>query len=103
MKRVVFITPAESFPGFELAGMEQVPADAGGVSALLMQQLADTTTGLVALDERLSAHVPDELLARLDREHPGRVTILPSPLPVSKNLAEELIRQAIGYHVRFKG
>jgi len=103
MKRVVFITPADAWPGFELAGMEHIVADSAGVSTLLVDQLTDASTGLVALDERLHAHVPEELLTHLDREYPGRITILPSPLPAASNLALEIIRQAIGYHVRFRG
>jgi len=103
MKRVVFLTPVDAWPGFELAGMEQIVTDGEGISALLMEKLTDLSTGVVVLDERLHAHVPEELLTRLDREHPGRITILPSPLPADSNLALQIIRQAIGYHVRFRG
>ena len=103
MKRVVFITPEGAWPGFQLAGMEQMVTTKAGAPQVLRQQADDPATGLVVLDDRLSSEVSEELLARLDRHHPGKITILPSPHPGERNFALDIIRQAIGYHVRFKG
>lgn len=103
MKRIIFLTPSTAWPGFQLAGMEQLLATSQSAAELLKAQTFDPAVGLVVLDERLRAHIPDELLTRLDHQHPGKVTILPAPEAGETNFALEIIRQAIGYHVRIKG
>jgi vacuolar-type H+-ATPase subunit F/Vma7 len=102
MKRITFLTPDDAWPGFVLAGMEHLIATPESVELLLREQVEDRNTGLVILDERLSEHLKSDSLAQIDRHHPGKVTILPSPEGGESQFALEIIRQAIGYHVRFK-
>lgn len=100
MKRVVFLTPNDAWPGFELAGMEQQIAESNTAVSQLLEQVSDPETGLIVIDERLLAYLDDDLLMRLDRQAPGKVTVLPAPEPGESTLALEIIRKAIGYHVR---
>lgn len=103
MKRIVFVTPSSALPGFQLAGMEQLASSEQTIIQQLPALVHDASIGLIVLDERLSSHVPDEVLARFDRQQPGKVTILPAPYAGESSLALEIIRQAIGYHVRISG
>lgn len=103
MKRVVFLTPSSAWPGFGLAGMDQVPTTKQAVEEQLIAQVNDPETGLVVLDERLMEGLSEQLLGHLDHKHPGKITLLPSPVMEETGYALDVIRQAIGYHVRIKG
>ena len=102
MKKIVFLTPEGAWPGFVLAGMEQLIATPESAESLLRERAEDVNTGLIIVDERLSKHLQADCLSQLDRHHPGKVTILPSPEGGESQFALEIIRQAIGYHIRFK-
>jgi len=103
MKKIIFLTPGSAWPGFRLAGMEQLIITAQTAIEQLQRQVNDSKTGLVVLDERLCAYLPEELLPHLEHLHPGKITILPSPAEGETSIALEIIRQAIGYHVRIQG
>jgi len=103
MKRVVFLTPANALPGFSLAGMDQIPSTPQSVEEQLLAQVNDPETGLVVLDERLMEGLSDHIIGHLDHKYPGKVTLLPSPAIEETDYALDVIRQAIGYHVRIKG
>ncbi|PLY02523.1 MAG: hypothetical protein C0624_08310 [Desulfuromonas sp.] len=103
MKKIIFLTPSGAWPGFVLAGMDQISATPQSVKELLLTQVNSPEIGLVVLDERLSSSLPEGLLTHLDHQYPGKVTILPSPIAADTSFALEVIRQAIGYHIRIQG
>lgn len=103
MKNIVFLTPGNSWPGFKLAGMDQLVLTTQNAEEHLLEQTRDPKVGLVVLDARLCAGISDERLAQLDHQYPGKVTILPPPEAGQTDFALDIIRQAIGYHVRIQG
>jgi len=103
MKHVIFITSADASPGFQLAGLEQIPATKDTVTDLLRQNTRNNDIGLIVVDERLLDGTTREEFNRLDKLRPGKIATLPSPEFAETDLALEIIRQAIGYHIRMHG
>lgn len=105
MKKIAFITPHDAEHGFALAGIPQYAVDAGDAEAKLRELMSDQNTGLVIIDERLTAGVTEERMRDLERGWHGIFLVLPSPeraAPEAEDYAARLIRRAIGYHVRLK-
>lgn len=103
MRRVVFITPHDTRFGFGLAGASQRTAGAEDAAEGLRRARGEPEVGLVAIDERLLADIPEELLRELEDKWDGIVVVLPAPeLPGTKveDYALEFIRRTIGYHLR---
>ena len=103
MKKVVLLTTQDASPGFRLAGLQHVVSQPQSAPETLLQYARDTAYGLVVIDERLARHLPEHTLSYLDKHYPGKVTVLPAPGAKESQFALDIIRQAIGYHVRLKG
>ena len=103
MSSVVFITPVDVRYGFSLAGVVQlctVPAEA---EALLLRVTQDRGNGLVIIDERLLTVMDMERFHELERRWDGILLTLPAPERAEEGgeeYLEQLIRRAVGYHVR---
>lgn len=105
MKRVVFITPEDARYGFRLAGVRQIVTSVEEAETVLSEALSDKETGIVVLDERLSRRIDVEKLRAVEERWFGLFLILPAPeKPVTgiEDYAIEMIRRAIGYHVRIR-
>jgi len=103
MKRIAVITPPDARHGFALGGVRQRVAAPEALAPTLRELAADPVTGVVIIDERLTAGRARDDIAMLERRWPGLVVVLPAPERAA--LAEEdyvlrLIRRAIGYQVR---
>lgn len=103
MKRIVLITTSDASPGFSLAGIEQVVATQPSLPDLLVRNAHDEGVGLIVVDERLLSKETHDILKKLDRLKPGKITTLPSPKADEADMGLEIIRQAIGYHIRMQG
>lgn len=105
MKKIAFITPADSEYGFGLAGISQYCADEAEAEKTLLEVMADAETGMIILDERTIHSIDEDRLRGLEKRWQGILIVLPSPVKPATELedyAARLIRRAVGYHVRLK-
>ncbi len=103
MKKIVFLTPPDVEYGFSLSGIEQTVADVPAAEDALRKIIAEPATGLVIIDERMLAGMPEGRFQEIERGWHGILLVLPSPVkpPAEvEDYAARLIRRAIGYHVR---
>jgi V/A-type H+/Na+-transporting ATPase subunit F len=103
MKSIVFITPPDAAYGLGLCGVLQHAVETGDAEETLAGTMAEPATGLVVIDERLLAALPEDKLREVEQAWNGILLVLPSPEKPEAELedyATRLIRKAIGYHVR---
>jgi V/A-type H+-transporting ATPase subunit F len=104
MKRIAFITLDEARPGFALAGVTHHAARPEEAEALLRKVMADPDTGLAVIEERLSAAIDEERFQQMEKRWSGVLLVLPTPAATrekaEEDYVEQLIRRAIGYHLR---
>ncbi len=103
MKKILFLTPPDAKYGFSLTGLSQQQAEINEAEAALLEVFSKTEIGLVVVDERMIAGIPEERLRELEGNWHGVLLALPSPEvapPEAEDYAARLIRRAIGYHVR---
>ena len=105
MKKIVFITPRDAVFGFSLAGVVHVTVETEELEGVLSDTMAEPDTGLIILEERLLKNVSEEQMREIEGRWSGVLIVLPSPakyLAAGEDYATQLIRKAIGYHVRLK-
>ncbi len=105
MKKIAFITPPDARYGFSLSGVPQFAVETDAAEEMLKKAMAEPDNGLIIIDERLIAGMPEERLRELEQGWHGILLVLPSPeKPPAEveDYAARLIRRAIGYHVRLK-
>ncbi len=106
MKRIIFITPQVPPYGFASAGFEQLMTGREQAEEKLLQTADEADVGVIIIDERLLEGVDGERLRKLHEQWPGVLLVLPTPagaLPVAEDYLQQLIRRALGYHVRIRG
>lgn len=101
------VTRPQAGLGFRLAGARVEEVEAADVAERFRALLTDRNLGLLAVEETLLGRVPETLLERAARE--GIPVLLPFAFPVrweegghAEEYVAELIRRAIGYHVRIR-
>lgn len=106
MKRIVFITLGDAWPGFALAGFRQRTSTIAGVEEALHEVLADPETRVAVVDERLLAGLTEERFKEMGARWSGVLVVLPAPeqkgAEAQEDYALRIIRKAIGYHVRLQ-
>lgn len=104
MKKIAFITPEDSEPGFSLAGVIHHAIKPEECEILIKKLIDDPDTGLIAIDERLISTLGHEKLKRLEERYSGVIVIIPSPEKPEEreDYLMRLIKRAIGYHVRLR-
>jgi V/A-type H+-transporting ATPase subunit F len=103
VKKVVVITPADARYGFSLSGVRQMTTTRDDVPRDFPELARDPAIGVILVDERLLAGLPEARIKELERRWPGVVIALPAPARVARieeDYALRLIRRAIGYQVR---
>jgi V/A-type H+-transporting ATPase subunit F len=103
VKRIVVITPDDARYGFSLSGVRQMTATRENLPRDLPELARDSEVGVILVDERLLAGLPEARIKELERRWPGVVVALPAPTRVARieeDYALRLIRRAIGYQVR---
>jgi vacuolar-type H+-ATPase subunit F/Vma7 len=103
--RVRVVSRAVLAAGFELAGLSVTRAEDGAATAeAILRWAADGDVGIVLVDDGLYRALPQDVLARLDRQALPVIAPVPSPRWDERSEAEayilEILRQAIGYRVR---
>jgi len=105
---VRLMCPSAVGAGFALAGLAPLDVDDPAQGAgRLRDLLADATTGVVLLEDRLYDALPDELRRDLGRRPLPLVVPFPGPAWLAREEAAEayiveLLRQVIGYRVRLR-
>jgi vacuolar-type H+-ATPase subunit F/Vma7 len=106
MKKIVFITPDDAYPGFILAGCRQIPTTAAGAEDALRAVIFDPETSVAIIDERLLPGISEESLREMENGWRGVLIVLPTPeqkgVEAMEDYAMRMIRKAIGYHVRLQ-
>lgn len=106
MKKIVFITPGDAWPGFALAGFQQLTTTASGVEEVIRSVLADPESRVVVVDERLLPGMSEERFKEMGARWPGVLVVLPAPerqgAETREDYALRIIRKAVGYHVRLQ-
>jgi vacuolar-type H+-ATPase subunit F/Vma7 len=103
MKKILVLTPAPPVGGFAIAGViarEAVPIE---LPRLIDEAIADSSVGLLVIDERVIGPQARESIREVERRWRGAVVVLPSPSKPGEpeeDYAHRLIRRAIGYQVR---
>lgn len=105
MKEIIFLTYADSAPGFALTGVRQQALVPQQAWETLQQVFADPDVGVVAADTRLLEHLDPARLRELTNRWRGVLVTLPAPadrhIPASDEL-QRLVQRALGYHVRLQ-
>ena len=105
MKEILFLTMADSAPGFALTGVRQQMLKREEAWAALQQACDDPEVGVVAADTRLLEKLDPVRLRELTDRWPGVLVTLPAPAdkrtPPSDEL-QRLVQRALGYHVRLQ-
>jgi len=102
LKQCIVITPNDGRYGFNLAGLEQAVTEPGRVLPTLQELLAGNRYSFVIVDERLLQAVDGAQLRALENRWQAVIIALPAPEggQIEEDYALQLIRRAIGYHVR---
>ncbi len=105
MKEILFLTMADSAPGFALTGVRQQTLNREEAWSTLQQACADPEVGVVVADTRLLEKLDQVRLRELTDRWSGVLVTLPAPAdkrtPPSDEL-ERLVQRALGYHVRLQ-
>jgi vacuolar-type H+-ATPase subunit F/Vma7 len=109
MSRLLIVTRPAFLTGFQLAGVDAYGAeDAETAQELIEAWLEAGEVGLLAIDDGLLERIDASLLKRLDAsEHllylaiPGGQSL--GPEASRRHRVAEMIRQAVGFHITFKG
>jgi len=105
MKEILFLTPADSVPGFALTGVRQQGLEPGDAWDKILQACADPDIGVIVADNRVLEHIDPLRLRELTERWAGVLVTLPAPAgrrapPVDE--LQRLVQRALGYHVRLQ-
>jgi vacuolar-type H+-ATPase subunit F/Vma7 len=105
MKRLMVLTAegTGSGIGFGLAGVPHASVEKEGAEDRLLTLAGTPDIGLIILDESLLPWIRKETLMKIETAWPGVLVVLPvpeRPAAESEDYALQLIRRAVGYHVR---
>lgn len=105
MKEILFLTLADSEPGFALTGVRQQTLTADKTWEVLQKVCSDVEIGVIAIDSRLLEEVDPLRLREVTERWPGVMVTLPAPAdrraPPGDEL-QRLVQRALGYHVRLQ-
>ncbi len=109
MSQLFVLTRPVLVPGFQLAGVDAHGVeDVESAQELIENWMAAGEAGLLAIDDGLLTHMDADFLKRLaSSEHLPYIAI-PGGQPLGPEASQRyriatLIRQAIGFHITFKG
>lgn len=109
MGQLFIITRPELTTGFHLAGVEAYGVeDVEAAQEWIERWLSAGETGLLAIDDGLLAHMDASFLKRLSSCENLPYLAIPGGEPLGPQASRRhriatLIRQAIGFHITFKG
>jgi vacuolar-type H+-ATPase subunit F/Vma7 len=105
MKEILFLTYAESAPGFALTGVRQQALLPEAAWETIQQACKDPEVGVIAADSRLLERLDPIRLRELTDRWSGVLVTLPAPADRRTAPSDELqrlVQRALGYHVRLQ-
>ncbi|MBU4119841.1 MAG: hypothetical protein KJ555_13900 [Proteobacteria bacterium] len=105
MKHMVFLIPEDVRLGFNLAGIRELVCSPADLAQSVRELMGEEQVSLIVVDERLLARSGAEDLHALGKNWNGLLLVLPAPAAeevVHEDYAMQLIKKAIGYHVRLE-
>jgi vacuolar-type H+-ATPase subunit F/Vma7 len=109
MSRLLVLTRPSLAAGFQMAGVEAFGVeDVEAAQALIDGWLAGGEVNLLAIDDGLLSHLEPALLKRLGTSEKLPFLAIPGGQPLGTEISRkhriaQIIRQAIGFHITFKG
>jgi vacuolar-type H+-ATPase subunit F/Vma7 len=109
MSRLLVLTRPSLVPGFRLAGVDAFGAEEVETAQSMIENwLQVGETGLLAIDDGLLANMDPELLKRLEVSDFLPYLAIPGGGAIELESSRRhritmMIRQAIGFHITFKG
>jgi vacuolar-type H+-ATPase subunit F/Vma7 len=109
MSRLLIVTRPALLTGFQLAGVDAYAAeDAETAQELIETWLKADEVGLLAIDDGLLERMDASLIKRLEDSGQLLYLTIPGGQPLGpeasrRHRVAEMIRQAIGFHITFKG
>jgi len=109
MSRLLVITRPDLAVGFHLAGVNAYGAEtAEAAQELITGWLEAGESGLVAIDDGILEYLDAGVLARLEESPRLLYIAIPGGQPLGPQISQRhriaaMIRQAIGFHITFKG
>ncbi len=109
MSRLLVITRPALVAGFQIAGVETFgAADVESAQEMIDKWLQDSEVNLLAIDEDLLSHMDPAFLKRLRSSERLPFLAIPGGQAVGPDISRkhriaQIIRQAIGFHITFKG
>ncbi len=105
MKEIVFLTMADSDPGFALTGVQQRILRKKAAWTAIQSACADPDIGVLAVDARLLEGLDAKRVRDLTERWPGVMVTLPAPAgarAAPEDELQRLVQRALGYHVRLE-
>jgi vacuolar-type H+-ATPase subunit F/Vma7 len=109
MSRLLVITHPALAAGFQMAGVETFGVeDVESAQELINDWLEDSDVNLLAIDDGLLSHMDLAFLKRLKSSERLPFLAIPGGQPLGSEISRkhriaQIIRQAIGFHITFKG
>ncbi len=109
MSRMLVITRPELVPGFHLAGVDAYGVeDVESAEELISAWLDQGEVGLLAIDDGLLERMSPAFIKRLSAAEQIPYLAIPGGQPLGPEASRryriaQAIRQAIGFHITFKG
>lgn len=109
MSRLLVLTRPSLAPGFQLAGVDVFSAEDLETAQFMIENWLEAgETGLIAIDDGLLENMDPILLKRLETSDNLPYLAIPGGEPLGLEASRRhritmMIRQAIGFHITFKG
>jgi vacuolar-type H+-ATPase subunit F/Vma7 len=109
MSRLLVVTRPSLVPGFQLAGVDAYGVeDMESAQELIDSWLDSGEVGLLAIDDGLLERMPPAFIKRLESSERIPYLAIPGGQPLGAEASRrhriaQSIRQAIGFHITFKG
>ena len=109
MSRLLVITHPNLVAGFRMAGVEAFGVeDVESAQELIDGWLEDSEVNLLAIDDNLLSHMDPSFLRKLRSSERLPFLAIPGGFPSGSEVSRkhriaQMIRQAIGFHITFKG
>lgn len=105
MKGCIFITADDAAYGISLTGFRQMLSNRERILEDIEQIVAEQSTGLVFIDERLLTGKISGRIEVIEKRWPGAIVILPGPSETEKEPAKEdygmqLVSRVLGYQMK---
>jgi vacuolar-type H+-ATPase subunit F/Vma7 len=109
MSRLLVLTRPALVAGFQMAGVETFGVeDAETARELIEQWLEDSEVNLLAIDDGILSYLDPAFVKRMKSSERLPYLAIPGMQPLGLEISRkqrivQIIRQAIGFHITFKG